>query len=350
VTIGSSLLPLITAIGINFPAAAGQATPITIDFDAPAGCSSIDAFYQGVRVRTDRVRPTILGEIGLLIRVRLFRVGKTIRGELTFGDQQEESETRRVDGLSCNEVVEALSLTAALALDPSASLLTGRNASQAGLGTDDLAYSEKHAAPAPLASAPASQADSRAFLSGGSGLDHADPESGKHVDVFARAMMGTYVTPGLDFGAEMGARLIFPLRGRLRASIGLQGLYASNDILVNAVSSRFRLAGAMMTLCPVQHVLVRWFEIGACGFAAGGWLDARGIGVSHPQTVGRTWWMLGLSSLASMRIFGPWRLELSAGLAFPLLEREFRTTWPDRYVGKTPIPSLQVGLGIAYRF
>ena len=349
VTIGSSLVPLIAAIGINSPAAAGQATPITIDFDAPAGCSSIDAFYQGVRVRTDRVRPALVGEAGLQIRVRLFRIGTTIRGELKFGDQQGESETRRVDGLSCNEVVEALSLTAALALDPSASLLSGRN----GLGTDELAYRARKAAPALTASKPATttgQPDSGAFQPEGSGANHADPESGKRVDVFARAMMASYVTPGLEFGAEFGVRLIFPVRGSLRASIGLQGFYVSNDILVNADTGNFNLTGAVMTLCPLQYAPVRWVEFGACGFAAGGWLDARGIGLSHPLSVGRTWWVSGVSSLASLQIFGPWRVELAAGLALPLLERKFRTDWPERNVGKTPSPSLQVGWGIAYRF
>ncbi len=353
-TIGSSLLPLITAIGINSPEAAGVAAPIRIEFEAPAGCSSVDAFYQGVRVRTDRVRPAVPGETALQVRVRLFRVGTTIRGELKFGDQQGESETRRVDGLSCNEVVEALSLTAALALDPSATLLSGRNASDgSALDVNGLSYGAAQPPLAPTVGQAESipgQTISNGSRPDGSGTHRSDPESGRHFDIFARASMASYVTPGLAMGAEMGARFSFPSRGSMRASVGLQGFHVSNDIVVSADSSIFRLTGVAMTLCPLQSAPAPWLEVGLCGFVAGGWLQARGIGVSHPQSVGRTWWILGVSTLASLRLYGQWRIESVAGLAAPIVTREFVVESPARTVGKTPILSPQVGLGFAFRF
>ena len=63
-----------------------------------------------------RARRAAPGEAALHLGVRLTRVGTKVRGELRMMDGPGDGDTRRVDGESCDAVVEVLSLTAALAL------------------------------------------------------------------------------------------------------------------------------------------------------------------------------------------------------------------------------------------
>ena len=98
------------------PAPANDSIPIRVDFDAPAGCSSVDAFYAGLLTRMGRARRAAPGDAALHLGVRLTRVGTKVRGELRMMDGPGDGDTRRVDGESCDAVVEVLSLTAALAL------------------------------------------------------------------------------------------------------------------------------------------------------------------------------------------------------------------------------------------
>ena len=63
-----------------------------------------------------RARRAAPGEDALHLGVRLTRVGNKVRGELRMMDGPGDGDTRRVDGESCDAVVEVLSLTAALAL------------------------------------------------------------------------------------------------------------------------------------------------------------------------------------------------------------------------------------------
>jgi hypothetical protein len=96
--------------------------PIRVEFEAPAGCSGSSQFYQGIRARTKRVALAGRGEAGLTLRVRLRQSASHVHGELQVIDEEGATDTREVDGATCAEVVEALSLTAALAVDPTAAL------------------------------------------------------------------------------------------------------------------------------------------------------------------------------------------------------------------------------------
>jgi hypothetical protein len=346
VTGWNSFLLLVTT-GLNVPVVPEGPTPINVEFVAPAGCSSLDSFYRGVRARTDRVRLAGAGEQGVQIRVQVFRVGTTIRGELRIGDHQEESETRRVDGVSCNEVVEALSLTAALALDPSASLLSGRDARphdepsvivpQSPENTHSVTPASSNAS-APLQPLPMPYVGARSWLRG--------------VDVSAQALVASYMTHGLMLGPQVGIRLLAPAGRGFQIVTGVQGFHVSNELAGSASSAVFGLTGAALTFCTISNPMSGRFEVGACAFARGAWLHASAVGLSNPKSVDRSWWALGGEAMGTLRMYGQWRFELSAGLAVPLLSRAFNTGVPaqEREVGSTPIVAVQAGLGLSYRF
>jgi hypothetical protein len=343
VVTGWNVFLLQVTTGIGTPAVAQTPTPINVEFSAPAGCSSLDSFYRGVRARTDRVRLANPGEQGVQISVHVSRVGTNIRGELRIGDSQEESETRRVDGISCNEVVEALSLTAALALDPTASLLSGRDSRM----LDEPLPAKAPVVPAPSASiatvSPTSQVPipavpERTFVRG--------------VDVSAQALAASYMTHGLMLGPQVGVRLLMAAGRWAQISAGVQGFYVSNEMAGSAGSGIFSLAGMGLTLCPIHAPVSGWLELGACAFGRGGSLKASAPSVSHPNSARRSWWAFGTESFVGLRLYRAWRVELSAGLAVPLAIREFSTgtAAQAREVGKTPIVAAQAGVGFVFRF
>ena len=115
---GGSALVQLVALGLPAAGSVEAPIPIRIVFDAPEDCSTEEAFYQGVRSRTDRVRRAEAGETGTELGVRVSKTSGKVHGELDLIGEHGESDRRVVNGETCSEVVEALSLTAALALDP----------------------------------------------------------------------------------------------------------------------------------------------------------------------------------------------------------------------------------------
>jgi len=110
-------LAVLVALAAPAPAAASDAVPIRVEFDAPAGCSSADTFYGGLLARMSRARRALPGEAAVHFGVKLTRAGNKVRGELRLMDGSPgDGDTRRVEGETCDAVVEVLSLTAALAL------------------------------------------------------------------------------------------------------------------------------------------------------------------------------------------------------------------------------------------
>src|SRR5215831_19911546 len=96
-------------------------SPVPIDFEAPVGCSSADAFYAAVAARLDRAHLVRAAQAGMRLGIRLTRSPARVHGELRLSDGRGGAETRKVDGTTCDEVADVLALTTALALDPASS-------------------------------------------------------------------------------------------------------------------------------------------------------------------------------------------------------------------------------------
>ena len=84
------------------------------------------------RAHVHRARP---GERAVRLTVHVTRVGPRVRGELRVNEAGGEAETRRVDGATCTEVVQVLSLTAALAINPDRQSPSAGGAGQAARRT-----------------------------------------------------------------------------------------------------------------------------------------------------------------------------------------------------------------------
>jgi hypothetical protein len=113
------LAPLIFAVF-----AAGRAhaetLPYHIEYDAAPDCSSRAVFVQELLTRTPLVREAQPDEEGATFVVKLVDNGGTVAGELTFRESLGGETRRAVSGSTCDEVVPALALIAAVLVDPEA--------------------------------------------------------------------------------------------------------------------------------------------------------------------------------------------------------------------------------------
>ena len=365
----SILLPAVLAAAGVAPASAGGAIALRVEFDAPAGCSGPDAFYEGVLSRMQQAHRAAPGEDAVRLGVRLTRVGNKVRGQLRLMDAPGDADTRTVDGATCDEVVEVLSLTAALALawkppprpvaPPRAAVTpvaprgssTGSKSGTAiirrhiarDLGAADARARGHPHAPEPPPPPPPPASDVLTVKP----QPPVDPSLRRYrVGLGARGVAAGIMSPSVSFGGAVDLRF-----GKLDAdgigpSVGASFMYVPNDFLRTADDARVLLMAIAVTGCPGLSA-GRVASIELCGQLIGGSLEATGLGVSNPQSVTRSWWSVGALLRVAARLGGGFSLELDAGLSVPLVERRFIFTTPERTVGETPTIAPMVGLGIA---
>lgn len=302
--------PLSAWIALGLAAAVPpKTTPIRVEFDAPAGCSSVEAFYQGIRARTDSVRSAAEGERALRIVVRLAPVGSSVQGELRMLDDQGET-VRRVDGATCDQVVQALSLTAAIAFD-------------------------RGPPPPPPPPPP---------------VERSTPSTPWALELGVRASTTEVVSPFVSLGGEVFVRLTKKTDDPARPTLDVGLFHARNDLLPPASGVVSRLTAVAVTACPIGWSLGGVWRMQPCAVGLGGWLSATDDSVDHPASALRSWWSLGGRLRAAASLGARYTLELEAGVTVPLVRRHFFATSPDQVVGETPAVSASGSLGVAYRF
>lgn len=335
------LLVATTVPGLAAPEPAKVAKPVQVEFDAPAGCSGTEAFFGSLRSRTDQVRQADAGEPHTTLQIRLSRTRGRVLGELRVVDDRGGTDTRKVQGASCDDVVQALSLTAALAVDPSALLSAPATAPETPaptadtvaqeppLATKNLPEAEVPATAEPVAAHPSLQVPSFELGVGPEGT--------------------ALLTSGAGLGVAVASRWTLADRGPLRASFGLAFIYLRNDVLQTPGAVQINLTGLAATACPFRvSASVLTFE--PCALVIGGRLAASGLQATHSYSVDRLWLSAGgILRVAASLGDGLW-LDLQVGISAPFFKRRFFETTPDTVVGETPMISPVVGLGLAYGF
>ncbi len=364
------------------PTASPTASPTTyarVEYDAPPGCSSVEVFEAGIRSRTTRVRIVREGPADLLIRLRVIRAGTQVQGELVLVDHGTETESRAMGGLSCEEVVQALSLTAALALDPSATALPSPNAtspSSPGSGaprptgamgstpstaeTTGLDGSTgpspgvpgtarpgaPTAAPAPGANAISSTASSLPYQNARPGATAG--AAAYEFEAGAQLRIAHLIEGHLGAGGALLAR-IDRLDGVVRQTLGLALLHVRDDLLGTPHGISTALTALAVSLCPVRAEAGH-LALTPCAELTGGWLRATGQGVAHPIGVDRSYWSTGGALYARFAVARGFALELQAAVAIPLVERIFTTSPPDTQAGQTAAVYTSAGIGFIHPF
>lgn len=298
---------------------------IRVEFDAPSDCSEVLSFYDRIRARTERVRLAEAGAQALTLRVRVVRRGSNVHGQLRMTDERGASTTREVDGASCAEVVDALSLTATLALDPTAS------------------------AEAPVATVPP-PVEVVTLVATPTHLPPPTPESTFGFEMGLDAGVAEVISPYLSTGGAVFGRLTQGVGRHVSRSLGLALGHFGNDIVTSQDEVSARLTALTLSACPARFDAGSAFTLEPCALLAGGVLAVSSRGISDPGSSLRSWWSAGLLLRMGVPLGGASALELETGGAVPLLKRRFILEAPARLLGESPAISGFVALGVAYRF
>jgi len=374
-------------------AAAPGGAPVRVVWDAPAGCSDAESFFQAVASRAERVRRAEPGEEGTRLEVKLARLGTKVHGELRLATDDGRGDLRKVDGATCDEVAEALSLTAALALSvsarPAAPAPSGAPARPLGpappggqgaagpVSSPPLPVpaspapppppsgaaaptaappavppnaAAAPATPSPAAAAPPASLTSAAAAGSGASAPGRSPAAWLAVGLGPAA--GEVVAPRLSLGGTAHLRVESPGQDRLAPSAALGFLYLRND-LVGDLGGKpgdalFRLVAATVTACPGWGRRGSAVSVEVCATGVGGWLLASDAAVTVSRSVTRSWWSAGALLRARAPVGAGFVLQLDASASVPLVKRRFVTTTPEQTVGTSPSVALIFGLTVAH--
>lgn len=102
-------------------AGAEEQVPVALDYTAPPACPSAEQFLAEVAARTSVARPAKPNESATTLTVSIQEVAGGNRGSLRLDSPDGSSSARQVAAADCEQVVSALALMTALAVDPDAS-------------------------------------------------------------------------------------------------------------------------------------------------------------------------------------------------------------------------------------
>jgi hypothetical protein len=328
----SSRFPsLLIGAVLALTASVGRADPLTavrIDLEAPIDCAQPSTLYDAIRARTSRVVKVDDGheEFVLRVQVAVDEVTGKVIGELRLGGQNGESDVRRVVGESCAEVVDALGLTAALALDP---LVQATPSRRGGDGAGGVSSAQKPPAPLPrvtLLSSP---------RGGESPVVLRRPTNRFDVTLGA-GLETTFILRGqTSWGPIVHGRLGLSERG-WRPSVMFAFLHLRNDWSEHPSQVSSRASLLQLSLCPHRFQLGRVLAIRPSVIAVGGWMTATGQDVDVPETARRSLWQVGGELPVAISVVGPLGVEIAGGLVGSLVSRRFTLGTPPMVVGQTP--------------
>ena len=110
------MLALLGARACLSSAAASDLEPLTVEVIAPSSCPVTPRVFERVRMHTSRVREARAGETARLLRVSVTSHAGGFVADLELREQSDELR-RRVPGKTCDEVLAAVALIVALAID-----------------------------------------------------------------------------------------------------------------------------------------------------------------------------------------------------------------------------------------
>jgi hypothetical protein len=347
------LLALLTAAVPDAETDAGS-RPVEVQFEGPAACSEAKAFFASLRSRTTHVRTAENDEPRTTLQVRLSRDRAHVVGELRIIDDSGATDTRRVRGATCDDVVQALSLTAALALDPTAVLSVSPEepgtsvpalGSAASSGSENPPTTDKapvvEKKPEPVAEKPEKPALEETPTS----PPRPVPGFTLGAKLLGLSLLDGKFSPGLEFEAHknLGHGPVF------RPALGLALVYARNDVLHTPSAAAAALLAAGATVCPVR-LSAGLFTAQPCAALWAGMLRTAGRQLTRENQVSHFWLSAGLTLRLLATLGHGFALQAEAGFQSPLIRRRYYATIPSNVIAETPTISPVVGLGLTYGF
>lgn len=357
-TVRGTVLFAICVLLVTSHASAQDAVPVALTYSAPSSCPTQGRFITRLRMHTRRVLLSNAPD-ALTLEVAIVRSGQGFSGTLEVAQQGRPPGTRTFEATDCPDVVWALALSAALSIDPEASLTV--------MSEDEP--SEPDRKPPDAEGTP----DSKQGSSHG-----ADPEGSARSNTGAGATANEPLPPPLEPPPEdVGGATLWSIGPVLSVSFAFDPKAAVGGGLVAAVRDtsgrhllplelalRLEYLGTRLTRGSDPLTLDWWsanllacpLRAGAgptvllCGVGQAGLIRAEGIEVEQPAAVSRSFYSLGLALWARQPLSDHWELSGAADFKVPLVDRAF-ALGPDLEVVSSSRPiGVGVSLGAVYGF
>lgn len=336
--------------------------PFTVDYAAPDGCPDSSAFFGEVTARTPRARAATAGEKARVLHVRVEKRGEAHVGKLSIEEAGATSTAREVRGGSCGEVVGALGLVAALAVDPRASVAprpapaaaaaaaAGSPASSAPATTpEEKAAPEKDPANSPPKddakdpAPPKTDAD-RPSTSSPSTPQRNEPSrwtigAGGEVAALSNAVVALRIFGELDVGGRLFAPSI-----RIAAT---RTIPVDRAAPIGSAALTWTTGG--VEISPLRLDLASTIVARPCAGVAVGVLDAAGAGIATPRSETRAWFAATVHGRLVWAVAPALAIELEGGAILPILRESFFFD-PNILVYRAPAISGFGRLGLGVRF
>jgi hypothetical protein len=339
--------------------AAADTEPIRLDYRAPANsCPSTSSFTADVLRRTPTARAAATGEEARTFVIVIEPRAAAFAGSLTVREGADVTVARRVVANRCSEVADALALSIALAVDPTALTRTepgavsgqtgeGPGATTAGsetrsTGSERTAERRKSRADVPATELPAERTPGEA---------PAVPRSAKH---WSYALLfgpdlrsGNSPRPALGGSASLEAR---PPGTSSLGAIGAElGFLQSFTQAVDGASSSFQFVLARPYVC--WTVARPWpaLRVMPCFVAELGLVTGRGSDLPEPATERRFWAAAEIPLRAELELSARSLLGISAGVVLPATRYRFSFLDPETPIYDIPPVGFAVGVKFGVR-
>jgi len=297
-------------------ACAEDSVPLRLRYEAPAECPNAEAFFAEVVARTALAQRARANEpaSALIVTIRSVPGGHAGRFEL---EARGAKSTREVSAAQCAQLVTALALITALAIDPNAS----------------TAPTVKTASPTPSPPPPAPPA-ARPRLRW---------KAGAAVELLAGfgSSPSLLVRPFVELAREG--------RGPFSYAFRLAAERAQNTAVKAAGDAELTLWAGRAEACPLRLAASTRVRVVSCVTLDLGQLQANASGVSPTRKVDRPWVAPGALGRLELQLHDMLALEVAGELASPLVrDRFFVNTNATLY--RAPALVGGAALGLAFCF
>jgi hypothetical protein len=315
-------------------AAQAQTAPpvaVSLEYSAPEGCPDAQSFREQVLGRTKRVSFTETSAAGSLgWSVKLAETSGGSRGTLRVTSDKPSKLERNVNASSCEQVVDALALVAALSVDPDASL-TAR----------DKPKPTRPAAPAPP---PAPVAPPPA-----SSKPRAPTDASATKLLLGLTLTGrSGIAQQLAWAPRPFVGLSFRSRGGYTWGLALSATQVRGRAAVDAGRADFTWSLGRLEVFPVRAAFGNW-RLEPAVFVEAGQLRARGVAVSPAAEVRRPALLAGALGRLSLLAFGLLEVHLEGGPLLPIVRDRFYL-FESTTVFRIPAVTGVVGAGVGLEF
>jgi hypothetical protein len=320
--------------------------PITLSFEGSAGCPDAASFDAQVRARTARFRPISAGETGRAFHARVATGDGQFVGKLVIEEPGVSPAERTLSGATCADVVAALALVTALAIDPqaktSAIAVTEVPVEPPPPAPTEAPSAAPSAPPAPPPSASAPRPSAPSLRPA--------PEPERPLlwlELGSSLALGVtpapLLTPSLTVEGRFDERSWLAPRLRFGLLRGQDGPDAQGSGFTT-----FTWTAALLEACGLA-LRSGPLRLSPCVATELGVLRGEGDSFAPARASGRTWFAIDLGARLSLELGDAVSVGLGAELALPFTKDTF-VVEPARTVHAVPDVGARFGFGAAIGF